>query len=160
MERPSARESGLSCRGPASLAGVGRPVAGQRLRIDALLDGSAQRRRPETRGQTLQEPLAADAGDDNALEASGSDGSDAGEDAGLAAIGGAVPMAPGAGDVGGATSLLLQPESAAAHASAQRTVIRFMENPFLGSGAIVRPATDGHCRARPLSGAGCLRQSS
>lgn len=66
-----------------------------------------------------QDPLADEAGADNAVEASGNDGSDAGEDAGLAAIGVVTTIALGAEDEG-ATSLLLQPTSATAHRSAQR----------------------------------------
>jgi hypothetical protein len=78
-----------------------------------------------------QDPLAAEAGADNAVEASGSDGSDAGDDAGLAAIGVVTTTALGVEDDEGATSLLLQPRSAAAHRSAQRQEVRFMEIPFL-----------------------------
>jgi hypothetical protein len=110
-------------------------------------------------GKTFQEPLAADAGEDSALDASGSDGSDAGEDAGLAAIGGVVTIASGAGDGGGATSRLPHPASAVAHASAQRAAMRSMKAPLLNGAAIVRRATDRHCRPRPLSSAGHLRQS-
>jgi len=76
-----------------------------------------------------QEPLADEAGDENTLEASGNDGSDEGEDAGLAAIGAVTTVALGAGDAGRSPSLLLQPRSAAAHTSAQRAGMRFIEVP-------------------------------
>jgi len=109
-------------------------------------------------GKTFHEPLAADAGEESALEASGSDGSEAGEDAGLAAIGVVVTIAAGAGDGGGATSRLLHPARAVAHASAQRAEIRSMKAPCLNSAAIVRRAADRHCRPTPLSSAGHLRQ--
>lgn len=77
-----------------------------------------------------QGELAEEAGE-NTLEASGNDGSDAGDDAGLATIGVVVTIAVGAEDDEGATSLLLQPKSATAQRSAQREAMRFMEAPFL-----------------------------
>lgn len=93
------------------------------------------------------DPLAAEAGADNAVEASGNDGSDAGDDAGFAAIGVVVTIALGAGDDEGATSLLLQPRSAAAHRSAQREGMRFMEVPFSKAVVrIVRRAAAPQCR--------------
>ena len=70
----------------------------------------ASGRNDSATGDRYQDPLLADeAGADNAVEASGNDGSDAGDDAGLAAIGGATTVALGAEDDEDATSLLLQP---------------------------------------------------
>ena len=75
-------------------------------------------------------PLADEAGADNTVEASGNDGSDAGDDAGFAAIGVVASIALGAEDDEGATSLLLQPRSAIAHRSAKSEGMGFIEVPF------------------------------
>lgn len=78
-----------------------------------------------------QGALADEAGDDITLEASGNDGSDAGEDAGLAAIGVGARIAVDAAGADDPTSLLLQPKSAIAHRSAQRVGLRFIDVPFV-----------------------------